>query len=256
VSERLAGKVALVTGAAQGIGRDLALGLAAHGAVVHVADRDAPTETLAALDAEHRGLALGADIADRAAVGSLFATLDRLDILVNCAGITGWVDVANPAEDVWDAVVATNLKGTFFCSTEAAGLMRAAGGGSIINISSVVAARGHHGLSAYGATKGGINALTIQLASEFAADGIRVNAVAPGATNVPRNIADESRYAEIWAERIPLGRAAETDDIVGPVLFFASPDSAYVTGQVLYVDGGWTVVGDLPDAYRERIPGQ
>ncbi len=98
----------------------------------------------------------------------MFAKLDRLDVLVNCAGVTGWIDLADPSEETWDRVIDTNLKGTFFCSTEAARLMRSAGGGSIVNISSVVAARGLGGLAAYAASKGGINSLTIQLATELA----------------------------------------------------------------------------------------
>ena len=244
MASRLDGKVALVTGAGRGIGRALAVGLAAEGALVHVTDLEAPEA--------QGGLALACDISDREAVRSMFAQLDRLDVLVNCAGIPGWIDVADPDEATWDSVVDINLKGTFFCSTEAAALMRAGGGGSIVSISSVVAVRGLGGLSAYGATKGGINALTIQLAAELGPHGIRVNAVAPGATNTERNLADDPDYARVWAPLIPLGRIAEPEDIVGPVVFFASDESAHVTGQVLYVDGGWTAAGTAPPTYIER----
>ena len=241
--------MALVTGAGRGIGRALALGLAAEGAVVHVNDLAAPEETLAALPEAARGLALACDVSDTSAIRAMFARLDRLDALVNCAGVTGWIDLAEPNETIWDQVVDTNLKGTFFCSTEAARLMRAAGGGSIVNVSTVVAARALRNLSAYAASKGGINALTIQLAGELGGDGIRVNALAPGATNVERNLADDPQYVEHWAPLIPLGRVAEPEDMVGPAVFLASDQSAYVTGQVLYVDGGWTVAGKFPEPY-------
>jgi len=245
VSGRLAGKVALVTGAGRGIGQAIALGLAAEGAVVHVNDLEDPDATLAAMPEARRGLGLRHDVSDTDAIREMFGRLERLDVLVNAAGVTGWIDLADPNEETWDRVVDTNLKGTFFCSTEAAKLMRA-GGGSIVNVSTVVAARAIDNSAAYGASKGGINSLTIQLSAELAGDGIRVNAIAPGATNVARNLAEDPLYLEHWAPLIPLGRAAEPADMVGPAVFFASDDSAYVTGQVLYVDGGWTVAGAFP----------
>jgi NAD(P)-dependent dehydrogenase (short-subunit alcohol dehydrogenase family) len=179
----------------------------------------------------------------------MFDPLERLDVLVNCAGITGWMNVFEPSEETWDRVIDTNLKGTFFCSTEAARLMRRSGGGSIVNVSTVVAARGMRNLSAYAASKGGINALTIQLAVELAPYHIRVNAFAPGATNVERNLADDPHYVETWAPLIPLGRVGEPEDMIGPAVFLASDESAYVTAQLFYVDGGWTAVGRFPDTY-------
>jgi NAD(P)-dependent dehydrogenase (short-subunit alcohol dehydrogenase family) len=252
MSSRLEGKTALVTGAGRGIGRALALGLAAEGATVHVNDLLDPSDVVAELPEGRRGLALAYDVSDVAQVRALFARLDRLDVLVNCAGVTGWVDLDDPSEETWDRVIDTNLKGTFFCSTEAARLMRASGGGSIVNVSSVVGGRALRNLAAYGASKGGINALTIQLAGELAPHGIRVNAFAPGATNVARNLADDPRYIESWGPLIPLGRVAEAEDMIGTAVFFASDDSAYVTGQLLYVDGGWTAVAPFPTAYVDR----
>ncbi len=249
MSGRLEGKAALITGAARGIGRALAVGFAAEGALVHAADRDEPGEVLAALPQAARGQALRFDVAKPDAIRAAFAGLERLDVLVNCAGITGWIDVLAPDEATWDAVIDTNLKGTFFCSLEAAKLMRRDGGGSIVNVSTVVAARGFRNLSAYAASKGGINALTLQLATELAPDGIRVNAFAPGATNVERNLADDPEYIQRWAPLIPLGRVAEPEDMVGPAVFLASDESAFVTAQIIYVDGGWTTVGKFPDSY-------
>jgi NAD(P)-dependent dehydrogenase (short-subunit alcohol dehydrogenase family) len=241
---KLDGKVALVTGAARGIGRALADGLAAEGAIVHTNDLHESPQI-------GDGLALEYDVSQRAHVAQMFAQLDELDVLVNCAGITGWLNVDDPREETWDAVVDTNLKGTFFCSLEAAPFMRRRGGGSIVNVSSVVGARGMKNLSVYGASKGGVNALTVQLAVELAPHNIRVNAFAPGATNVERNLADDPRYVEIWEPLIPLGRVGEPEDMVGPCVFFASDDSRFVTGQLLYVDGGWTATSPYPESYVE-----
>ena len=252
---RVQGKVALVTGAARGIGRALAVGLAGEGAVVHLVDLDPPTELLAALPASSRGLALRCDVTDVGKIQATFAGLDRLDVLVNCAGVTDWVDITSPSEAAWDRVIDTNLKGTFFCSVEAARLMRAAGGGSIVNVSSVLAARGMPNSAAYGASKGGINSLTVQLAIELAPDRIRVNAFAPGATNVERNLNTDPAYLETWGSVIPLGSVAEPEEMVGPAVFLASDDSSHVTGQVFYVDGGWTARGTFPQSYVERTGG-
>jgi glucose 1-dehydrogenase len=252
VSGRLEGKVALVTGARRGIGRTLGIGLAAEGAVVHLLDLDDPGDVLAELPEAGRGLATTCDVSDVAQIRATFSRLGRLDVLVNCAGLTGWMDAVDPSEETWDRVIATNLKGTFFCSIEAARLMRSAGGGSIVNVSSVLATRGMPNSAAYAASKGGINALTVQLAIELAPGRIRVNAFAPGATNVERNLIDDPSYLEVWAPVIPLGRVAEPEEMVGPAVFLASDDSAHVTGQLFYVDGGWTSTGTFPASYIDQ----
>jgi glucose 1-dehydrogenase len=234
---KLDGRVALVTGGSRGIGRAIVEGFRAEGATVHVNHLD---------DA---GEGLRYDVSDVAQVREMFSRLDRLDVLVNCAGITGWTDLLDADEAQWNAVIDTNLKGTFFCSVEAAKLMRATGGGSIVNVSTVVAERGMRNLAAYAASKGGINALTRQLAVELAPYGIRVNAFAPGATNVERNLTDDPTYLSTWAPLIPLGRVAEPAEMVGPAVFLACDDSSFVTGQHFCVDGGWTVAGSFPDSY-------
>jgi glucose 1-dehydrogenase len=235
---KLEGKVALVTGGSRGIGRAIARGFEAEGATVHVNHFDDDFEG-----------GLHYDVSEVAQVREMFAGLERLDVLVNCAGITGWTPLVDADEETWNRVIDTNLKGTFFCSVEAAKLMRAAGGGSIVNVSTVVAERGMRNLAAYAASKGGINALTRQLAVELAPYGIRVNTFAPGATNVERNLADDPSYLSTWAPLIPLGRVAEPEEMVGPAVFLASDDSSFVTGQHFCVDGGWTVAGSFPDSY-------
>ena len=247
--ERLGDKVALVTGAARGIGRALALGLAAEGAVVHLLDLDDAEATLRELPADRRGLGLRCDVADVRQIRDAFAALERLDVLVNCAGVTSWIDVDDPSEASWDRVIGTNLKGTFFCSVEGARRMLPERGGSIVNVTSVLSSRGMPNAAAYAASKGGINALTIQLAVELAPRRIRVNAFGPGATNVERNRRDDPSYAASWAPHIPLGRVADPDEMVGPALFLASDDSAHVTGQLFFVDGGWTASGAFPPSY-------
>jgi NAD(P)-dependent dehydrogenase (short-subunit alcohol dehydrogenase family) len=256
MSGRLEGKVALITGAGRGIGRTLALGFAAEGAIVHLVDLDAPGAVLTELPDAARGLALECDVSNVTQIRSTFSQLDRLDVLVNCAGVTGWLDPVNPSEETWDLVIGTNLKGTFFCSTEASRLMRAAGGGSIVSVSSVLGARGMPNSAAYAASKGGINALTVQLAIELAPHLIRVNAFAPGATNVERNLNEDPNYLAAWAPLIPLGRVAEAEEMIGPAVFLASDDSSQVTGQVIYVDGGWTSTGGFPGSYVDRTGGE
>jgi glucose 1-dehydrogenase len=252
---RLEGRVALVTGGGSGIGRALATGFATEGAVVHLVDLNDPGDVLAELPATARGRALQCDVSDVGQIRATFSQLDRLDVLVNCAGVTGWMNSVDPSEETWDRVIGTNLKGTYFCSIEASRLMRAVGGGSIVSVSSVLGVRGMPNSAAYAASKGGINALTVQLAIELAPHRIRVNAFAPGATNVERNLSDDPTYLEAWAPLIPLGRVAEPAEMVGPAVFLASDDSSHVTGQVFYVDGGWTSTGSFPGSYVDRTGG-
>jgi len=260
---RLVDKVALITGASKGIGRALALGLAREGAHVAVnfqtdqAGAESAAQEIVKLDRE--SIVVQADIARVDQVSRLFkavsARFGRLDVLVNNAAVTGWGDLFAMTEADWDLVVDTNLKGTFFCCQQAARLMLE-NGGSIINVSTNCAELGVKNLAAYAASKGGIHALTKQLAVELAPHRIRVNTLAPGPTVVDRNLRDDPRYDESWGRVVPLGRAARPDEMVGAAVFFASEESSFVTGQLLFVDGGWTVAGRLPADYFEAAARQ
>ena len=248
----LSEKVAVVTGSGRGLGKAIAVGLADAGASVVVCSRTL-SEAEAVADeirsAGGRSLALQVDTADRTSCEHLIAMtvhkLGRVDVMVNNAGI----DVIEAAEDVteeaWDQVISINLKGYFNCSQLAARQMMAQGtGGSIINNSSIASRVGIAGLSAYAAAKGGVNQLTRVQAVEWAPKNIRVNAIAPGYfENIMSGATDEHRRPEKRAQVLtftPMGRRGWPDELVGPVVFFASDASSYVTGAILFVDGGYT----------------
>jgi 3-oxoacyl-[acyl-carrier protein] reductase len=248
------GRTVLVTGSSTGIGRAIALGFAHKGATIIAHWQTAPDaakELVEEIGADRCRL-VEADLTDVAAIRDMYLQVDGfggLDILVNNAATTGWTpDILQVSEDQWDAIMDTNLKGSFFSSIEAASRMRAVGGGSIVNVSSNVAALAVPQLAIYGVSKGGINALTAHMAVELAPYGIRVNALAPGPTAVARTLRDDPDYRITWAGLVPIGRAAEANDMVGPVLFLASDAARFVTGQVLYADGGWTKAGRTPSA--------
>jgi NAD(P)-dependent dehydrogenase (short-subunit alcohol dehydrogenase family) len=182
----------------------------------------------------------------------LRATFGRLDVLINNAAVTGWTSLFDVTEEKWDWVVGTNLKGTFFCSLEAARMMKDCGGGSIVNVSTNCAELGVKNLVAYASSKAGIHGLTRQLAVELAPCRIRVNTFAPGPTRVDRNLRDDPDYDRSWGSMTPMNRAATPEEMVGPAVFLASDDSSYMTGQVFFVDGGWTVQGKIPVANMEQ----
>ena len=246
----VSGKIALVTGAARGLGRATALALAQAGADVALGLRDRATgaELAAAIEAlGRRALPLQMDVTRRAevtaAVAEAVRALGRIDILVNNAGI----GPPNPAEAVteadFDATLAVNLKGTFFVSQEVGRAMIAAGrGGRIINLSSQAGFVALPTESVYCMTKAAIAHLTKCLAVEWAPHGINVNAVAPTFIRTPGTakwLEDETFRRDLLA-RIPLGRVGEPVDVAGAVVYLASPAAALVTGTTLMIDGGWT----------------
>jgi NAD(P)-dependent dehydrogenase (short-subunit alcohol dehydrogenase family) len=253
---KLKDKVVLITGASKGIGQAIALGVAEEGARVAVnyrSDRQGALQTVERIAAIGReAVTVQADIARTEQIRSMMrevvARFGRLDVLINNAAVTGWSDVFAVTEDAWDEVMNTNLRGTFFCSLEAAKIMKEHGGGSIVNVSTNCAALGVKNLAIYATSKGGIHAMTVQLAIELAPYGIRVNTFAPGPTNVERNLRDDPQYAAAWGSVVPLNRTAEPQEMAGPAVFLASDDSSYMTGQLFYVDGGWTVSGKIPEA--------
>lgn len=236
----LDGAVAVVTGAAGGIGAAVCGALAGEGATVIGLDRD-----WAGGGGPERRLTV--DVTDEAAVDDAFARIGREHgtpgIVVNAAGITHRGPTVESPTDTWDAVLATNLRGTYLCCRAAARGMLERGSGAIVNVSSQLAISPPGGRAAYVAAKQGVIGLTRTLAVEWAPRGVRVNAVAPGITRTPMIEAierDPEASAE-FAARIPLGRFAEPDEIAGPILFLVSPAAAYVVGEVLVVDGGYTI---------------
>ncbi|MDF2628963.1 MAG: putative gluconate dehydrogenase [Symbiobacteriaceae bacterium] len=248
----LEGRVALVTGAGRGIGKALALGLAQDGAdLVCVARTGAEVEATAALAREmgRRAIAVTADITDRsqvdAAVAAAVEQLGRIDILVNNAGMNIRTPAIDLPEQDWDTVVDTNLKGPFLVAQAVGRQMREQGYGRIINIASVGGGVALRTGVAYGSSKAGLIHMTRILALEWAKYGITVNAVGPWyfkTSLTEKLLANEQYLSEILA-RTPLKRVGELEELVGPVVFFASGASSYVTGQVLYVDGGMTIYG-------------
>ena len=238
-------KVAIVTGASRGIGRAIAIKMAACGGKVVVSARSIEAlEGLVNEITEHGGQALSVptDIANSADVERLFVAameaFGRVDILVNNAGITRDNLLVRMKDADWDAVLDTNLKGAFLCSRAAAKIMGKQRIGRIINISSVVGEMGNAGQANYCASKAGLIGLTKSVARELSKRNVTVNAVTPGFIVTDMTEVLNEKVKESLLGQIPLGRFGEAEDIVSAVLFLASDQAAYITGQVLGVNGG------------------
>lgn len=242
----LSGKVALVTGGSRGIGRAIAIRLAAEGAKVAVnyAGNKAAAEEVKAIIEKQGGTAhlIQADVSDASAacemVERVHAELGGLDILVNNAGITRDTLLIRMRDEDFDAVIGTNLKGVYACTKAAAKIMTKQRSGRIVNLSSVVGEIGNIGQTNYAAAKAGVIGFTKAAAKEFAARGITVNAVAPGFIDTDMTAVLKDSIREKLIENIPLGVLGKPEHVADAVIFLVSDAASYITGQTLNVDGG------------------
>lgn len=246
----LSSKKALITGGSRGIGRGIALALAKQGADIAVnyrSNRKEAEEVVAEIKRVGRnGFVVQADVSDSASVAKMFAEVkakfNKLDILVNNAGIAQMVPVEQMTEEQWDQVLDTNLKSQFLCTKEAIKLMSS--GGKVICLSSIASGgvgAGFGGTAAYVASKGGVIGLVEDLAVELAPKGININAIAPGVieTDMTKQFLGNEQMKAGFLAKIPKKRFGQPEDIGAAAAFLASDEADYITGVVLYVDGGW-----------------
>ena len=242
---RLKGKVALVTGAAQGIGKSVALLLARNGADIVVSDINLEKAEETAKEIESIGpktIAVKVDVANfkdvEQMVEAILKKFGKIDILINNAGITRDKLILRMTEEDWDTVLNVNLKGTFNCMKAVTRHMSKQRSGKIVSIASVVGEMGNAGQANYSASKAGVIGLTKTIAKEFAQRGINVNAIAPGYIETPMTEALPEKVKEELKRLIPMERLGKPEDVAEAVLFLVSEESNYMTGQVLNVNGG------------------
>ena len=247
ISADLKDQVAIVTGASQGLGRAIAIALGANGAKVICLARNAEKlgETVRQIEAAGGvGEAVACDVTDRQAAADAITAAHRdhgrLDILVNNAGITRDKLARGMSDEEWDDVIATNLTSCFVCCRAAAGLMRRAKYGRIINMASIAGLIGNPGQANYSASKAGMIGMTRTLSKELVSRGVTVNAVAPGFIRSEMTAELGDVVLEEVKNRIPAKRVGEPEDVAAAVLFLASRDAGYVSGQTIVVDGGMT----------------
>jgi len=239
------GRLALVTGAAQGVGKGIAIELGRAGWTVAVNFRSDPKvaqETVSEVEeVGGTALAIRADIRSSTQVNRMFSALrkqfERIDLLVNNAGTQTWAPLLELREEDWDRDIGTNLKGTFLCLQAAAKWMSETGGGAIVNIGSGCNKVPFPRLVSYSASKGGIEMLTKVAAIELGRYRVRVNCVAPGAILIDRTKKEDPRYASIWAKEAPMGRVGMPADVGHAVIFLASDEASFISGQTIWVDG-------------------
>ncbi len=245
----LKGKVSFITGAAQGIGKSIAQSLAEAGADVVVADLDISKARETAKEISEQGaktLALKVNVASlpevQEAVDSVMTQWGRLDILVNNAGITRDSLLLRMKEEDWNLVMDVNLKGTFNCTKAVLPLMTKKRNGKIVNIASIVGVMGNAGQANYAASKAAVIGFTKSVAREYASRGINVNAVAPGFIETAMTQALSQEVRDNLYKQIPLGRLGTSQDVAHAVRFLVSEEAAYITGQVIHVNGGMLMV--------------
>lgn len=240
-------KVSIVTGAAQGIGENIALRLAEHGTIVVIVDTNAEKARAVSQDIQALGcksVSFTADIANRYDVermtDEVLKNFGSIDFLINNAGVRTITPFSDLTEKEWDLVLDVNLKGIFLCSQCVSHHMKKTNFGRIVNISSVLAIQGMSNRAHYCSSKAGVSSLTRVMAIELARFNIRVNAVGPGIIKTPMGDDNPPQALKEMVDRIPMARLGNPEEISLPVLFLLSDASNYITGQTIFVDGGWT----------------